>query len=144
MNPAGPAVVHTHGGYTSTKELFVNTTTHTNTATTLAIDGMSCGHCVQAVTKALSAVAGVKVRSVVVGSAVIEAAESGTTGKAVAALEEAGYPAKAVGDVAASARAMPAKSGGGCCGGARAMTPVAVSTTPSSGVASKASGCGCG
>lgn len=95
----------------------MNTTTATNTTITLTIDGMTCGHCVQAVTKALSAVPGVKVKSVAVGSAVIEASDGWAAGKAVAALDEAGYPAKAVGDTAALAK--PAKSGGGCCGGAK-------------------------
>ena len=97
----------------------MNTTTQTTGTTTLAIDGMTCGHCVQAVTKALSAVPGVKVKSVAVGSAVIETADVWATGKAVNALDAAGYPAKAVGDAAAASAASPAKSGGGCCGGAR-------------------------
>jgi copper chaperone CopZ len=35
----------------------------------LAIEGMSCGHCVRAVTGALQAVPGVKVESVVIGTA---------------------------------------------------------------------------
>ena len=97
----------------------MNTTTQTTGTTTLAIDGMSCGHCVLAVTKALSAVPGVTVKSVAVGSAEIETADGWATGKAVNALGEAGYPAKAVGDAAASAASGPAKSGGGCCGGAK-------------------------
>lgn len=97
----------------------MNTTTQTTGTTTLAIDGMTCGHCVQAVTKALSAVPGVKVRSVAVGSAVIEATDGLTTGRAVAALDAAGYPAKVGRDAAAASAASPAKSGGGCCGGAR-------------------------
>lgn len=101
----------------------MNTTTKTNTTTTLAIDGMSCGHCVQAVTKALSAVPGVQVKSVAVGSAVIEATDGWAAGKAVAALEEAGYPAKAVGDAAAAVAPIPAKGGGGCCGGAKNAMP---------------------
>ena len=96
----------------------MNTTTQTNKTTTLAIDGMTCGHCVQAVTKALAAVPGVKVKSVAVGSAVIETADGWATGKAVNALDQAGYPAKAVGDVAATSAPSPAKSSGGCCGGA--------------------------
>lgn len=109
----------------------MNTTTEMNKTTTLAIDGMSCGHCVQAVTKALSAVPGVTVTSVAVGSAVIEAADGETASKAVAALEEAGYPAKAVGDTTSSPG--PAKSGGGCCGGAKAMTADGAPATKSSG-----------
>lgn len=115
----------------------MNTTAQTTGTTTLAIDGMTCGHCVQAVTKALSAVPGVKVRSVAVGSALIEAADGWTAGKAVAALEEAGYPAKAIGGTAATAPTMPAKSGGGCCGGAKA---VAAGGTPGA----KTSGGCCG
>lgn len=97
----------------------MNTTTQTTGTITLAIDGMTCGHCVQVVTKALSAVPGVMVRSVAVGSAVIETADGWAAGKAVNALDAAGYPAKAVGDAAATSAASPAKSGGGCCGGAR-------------------------
>ena len=101
----------------------MNTTTNTTRSVTLAIDGMSCGHCVQAVTKALSAVPGVKVRSVAVGSAVIEAADGRAAGQAVAALEEAGYPAKAVGDAAVTSAPRPSKGGGGCCGGANNVMP---------------------
>ena len=101
----------------------MNTTTQTTATTTLSIDGMTCGHCVQAATKALSAVPGVKVKSVAVGSAVIETVDGWTTAKAVAALEEAGYPAKAVADIPGTAAAMPARSGGGCCGGAKAAMP---------------------
>lgn len=94
----------------------MNTTTGTNQSTTLSIDGMTCGHCAAAVTKALSEVPGVKVTSVAVGSAVIETVDGWTTAKAVAALEEAGYPA-----MAGDASAMPrggggAKNSGGCCG----------------------------
>lgn len=97
----------------------MNTTTQTTGTTTLNIDGMTCGHCVQAVTKALSAVPGVTVKSVAVGSAVIETADGWAAGKAVAALEDAGYPAKAAPEAAPASAASPAKSGGGCCGGSR-------------------------
>jgi len=112
----------------------MNTTTQTlGTTTTLDIDGMSCGHCVQAVTKALSAVPGVKIRSVAVGSAVIEAADGWAAGKAMAALEEAGYPAKAARDVAVMVAATPARSGGGCCGGAKGAMPGGTPGVNSSG-----------
>lgn len=40
--------------------------------TTLTISGMSCGHCVAAVTRHLDAVDGVTVRSVEVGRAVLD------------------------------------------------------------------------
>jgi copper chaperone len=88
----------------------------------LNIDGMTCEHCVQAVTKVLSGVPGVTVKSVAVGSAVIETADGWTTGKAVAALDEAGYPVKAMGESTGSAASMPARSGGSCCGGAKVAT----------------------
>jgi len=108
----------------------MNTTTNAPGTTTLSIDGMSCGHCVQAVTKALSAVPGVTVRSVAVGAAEIEAKDGRAAGQAVAALEAAGYPARTT----AAATSVPAGSGGGCCGGASA------SSKPNGG---KAGGC-CG
>lgn len=111
----------------------MNTTIQTIGTATLNIDGMTCGHCVQAVTKALSAVPGVKVRSVAVGSAVIEAADGWATGKAVAALEEAGYPARAASDVAVTVAATPVRSGGGCCGGAKSAMPGGTPGAKSSG-----------
>jgi len=92
----------------------MDTTTKTNENITLSIDGMSCGQCVQAVTKALSAVPGVRVGSVAVGTAEIEAEDNSVAGQAVAALEAAGYPARATAG-GASPSSRPA---GGCCGGA--------------------------
>lgn len=38
----------------------------------MAIRGMSCGHCVQGVTKALESLDGVKVEQVRIGSAVVQ------------------------------------------------------------------------
>lgn len=122
----------------------MNTTTESNRTTTLAIDGMTCGHCVQAVTKALSAVPGVKVTSVAVGSAVIETVDGWTTGKAVAALDEAGYPARAAADVSVTVAASPARSGGGCCGGAKNAMPSGGSAMPQGGGGAKTSGSCCG
>ena len=115
----------------------MNTTTQTIGTTTLNIEGMTCGHCVQAVTKSLSAVPGVKVKSVAVGSAVIETPDGWTTAQAITALDAAGYPAKAVSDAAATAPTLPAKSDGGCCGGAKNAMP---SGTPGA----KATGSCCG
>lgn len=78
----------------------------------LSIDGMSCGHCVRAVSEALAAVPSVRVRSVAVGSADLEATDPNAATDAIAALEEAGYTAKVTKPVLpASARA-----GGCCCG----------------------------
>lgn len=51
---------------------------------TLKIEGMSCGHCVSAVTSALRAVEGVKVEHVGIGEATV-AYEPGMTTEAVIA-----------------------------------------------------------
>ncbi len=45
----------------------------------LSIEGMSCGHCVKAVTTALGDLPGVQVRDVTVGAAVIDADDSVVT-----------------------------------------------------------------
>jgi len=86
--------------------------THLN-PTNIAIEGMSCGGCVQNVAKALQSVPGVTIEDVAIGSARIEAADPEALKGAIEAVEKAGYKAK-VGPV------MPAAthtSGGGCCGG---------------------------
>ena len=111
----------------------MDSTAQTTKTTTLAIDGMSCGHCVQAVTKALSGVPGVTVKTVAVGSAVIQTADGWATGTAVAALDEAGYPAKVMGESAGPAAPMPGNSGGSCCGGAKVATTNGQPGTRSSG-----------
>ena len=117
MSCAAPVDVDTPGEYSSGKE-FCMTTNRIGTIT-LAIDGMSCGHCVTAVTKVLSTVAGVKVQSVALGSAVIEAADGLAASQAMAALGEAGYSATAPGDVAVTSARRPAWGGAGCCSGAK-------------------------
>jgi len=62
------------------------------TTRTLKIDGMSCGHCIGAVTMALQDLPGVEVKDVKVGQAVIEADDSVvTTAHIAAAIDEAGY-----------------------------------------------------
>jgi copper chaperone len=62
----------------------------------LAIDGMSCGHCVARVTRTLSALPGVRVGAVNVGSATLEYDPASSSPQAItAALDEAGYPARA-------------------------------------------------
>ena len=65
---------------------------------TLQIDGMSCGHCLKAVSTALRASPGVEqVRSVEMGRAEVTINETATSADKVAnAVTEAGYPAKAV------------------------------------------------
>lgn len=58
----------------------------------LEIDGMSCGHCVKAVTMALQELPGVEVKDVTVGRAVIDADERVVTPAQVAqAIDEAGF-----------------------------------------------------
>jgi copper chaperone CopZ len=60
----------------------------------LHIEGMSCGHCVQAVSGALRALPGVAVTSVRVGRAELEFDEGQTaTETIVDAVTRAGYPA---------------------------------------------------
>lgn len=70
------------------------TTQSQPTRYTLAIDDMSCGHCVRAVSGALGRVPGVTVRSVAVGNAEIEAPDGLSVAAALAAVEEAGYPVR--------------------------------------------------
>ena len=59
---------------------------------TLKIDGMTCGHCVGAVTRALRGVDGVKVENVAIGEATV-AYEPGTTNETVIAeaIADEGY-----------------------------------------------------
>ena len=63
---------------------------------TLAIDGMSCGHCVASVQKALSGVAGLTDARVAVGRATFttkEGAADRVTADAVMAIEQVGFAA---------------------------------------------------
>lgn len=96
--------------------------TSTSTSTTpgagpaplrLDIAGMSCGHCVAAVERALAAVPGVRVHRVAVGAASV-ALEPGTatdaaTDAVLAAVHDAGYGARV-------ADAAPQAAGTTCCG----------------------------
>jgi copper chaperone CopZ len=60
----------------------------------LAVDGMSCQHCVRRVTTALGKVPGVHVDEVTVGRAQVEASDDAAAGAVISALERAGYPAR--------------------------------------------------
>lgn len=91
----------------------MNATTNSTERLTLSIDGMSCGHCVRTVTEALSSVPGVRVFSVALGSAEIDAASPNAANDAIAALGDAGYTAKVA---RRAAMASPTRAGG-CCGG---------------------------
>lgn len=62
---------------------------------TLAIDGMSCGHCVARVSKALTAVPGVAVDDVQIGRARVRFDPGKTSVANIArAVDEVGYPAR--------------------------------------------------
>ncbi len=84
---------------------------------TIVIDGMTCGHCVRTVSATLSDVPGVAVRSVAVGSAEIEAPDGLTVAAAVAALDEAGYPARVRDSKTPPAQGAAAKKPGCTVGG---------------------------
>ena len=59
---------------------------------TMKIDGMSCGHCVGAVTSALKSVEGVHVERVEIGSATLAYDPAATsTDRIVQAIEDEGY-----------------------------------------------------
>ena len=59
---------------------------------TLKIDGMTCGHCVSQVTKALKAVEGVKVEQLSVGSATVAFDPAvASEDKITQAIEDQGY-----------------------------------------------------
>ena len=63
---------------------------------TLHISGMSCGHCLNAVQRALHGVPGAEVRSVRIGRAEVAVQEAVTVDALVAAVAAAGYTATAV------------------------------------------------
>jgi copper chaperone len=66
------------------------------TPLTLHIEGMSCGHCLNAVNRALAEVPGVKVGSVQMGRAELEFDERAITSAQIeAAVSDAGYRATA-------------------------------------------------
>ena len=61
----------------------------------LAIEGMSCGHCVKSVRNALESIPGIQVNDVQVGSATVETDGTPASIAAIkAALDDAGYPAE--------------------------------------------------
>jgi copper ion binding protein len=64
---------------------------------TLRIDGMSCGHCVARVEKALAKIDGVSVRRVAIGSAEIDYDPERTSFAGIReAIDDAGYTASPV------------------------------------------------
>ena len=80
----------------------------------LSIDGMSCGHCIAQVTKALEAVPGVAVDDVAIGSAEVSFDASKVEPKTLAdAVTGAGYAARI--EEAACSTAPKAGRSCGCC-----------------------------
>lgn len=100
------------------------------TSLTLSIDGMTCGHCVANVRRALEALPNVHVQDVQIGSAQLHVADAtqATIRPILAALTDAGYPGsvQTPGATAPTAAAATPKSGCGCgCGtSATAATPL--------------------
>lgn len=65
--------------------------------TTLKVEGMSCGHCVQAVRKAITEVEGATLEQLAIGSATVSFDPSRTTvGALIEAVADAGYDAQEV------------------------------------------------
>jgi copper chaperone len=95
---------------------------------TLSIDGMSCGHCVASVRKALGTVPGLEIRDVRIGSA--ELALDGTVtpviDAALAAVQDAGYEAAVV---ATSPTGESSSVGGTCCTAGAKLTALSSSRT---------------
>ena len=99
---------------------------------TLSISGMTCGHCVASVRRALEAVPGVAVENVRIGSAELHLSDTetaATTSAALAAVQEAGYDAS-VADASRSAAPPSTTAGCGCgCGAPADLTPLTARAT---------------
>ena len=81
----------------------------------LTIDGMSCGHCVAAVSRALEALPGVAVGLVAVGAAALTLdPQAASTDDVIAAIDDAGYQARV------AERPLPLSVGTTCCAPASA------------------------
>jgi copper chaperone CopZ len=67
------------------------------TNVTLSIDGMSCGHCVARVTRALELIPGVDVQQVVIGQAKVDVDPAqASTALIIERLTDEGYPSREV------------------------------------------------
>lgn len=62
----------------------------------MTISGMSCGHCLNAVNKALATVPDIEVRAVTIGRAELRLPDAGSWDPAKTAIEKAGYKVDAV------------------------------------------------
>lgn len=64
--------------------------------TSLSIDGMSCGHCVAAVKRAIESVPHVRLNDVQIGTATFETEDPSAIDAVKLAVEDAGYFAEVV------------------------------------------------
>ena len=72
---------------------------------TMNIEGMSCGHCVHAVTKALKGLTGVTAEKVSIGSATVTYDPAATSiDQITRAVEDAGYEARPAGQATGTGR----------------------------------------
>jgi copper chaperone len=62
----------------------------------IAISGMSCGHCLSAVNKAVQSVDGIELKSVRIGQAELRATDEGAIARVKAAIQDAGYGVEGV------------------------------------------------
>lgn len=63
----------------------------------ITISGMSCGHCLNAVNRALTTVPGIEVRSVQMGRAELRVPDArDAAAEALAAIEDAGYKVEGI------------------------------------------------
>ncbi|HUF09546.1 MAG TPA: heavy-metal-associated domain-containing protein [Rhodothermales bacterium] len=61
------------------------------------IDGMSCGHCVKTVREALERIEGIDIRSVEIGSAVVDVDERAVKlDRLAAAIEDTGFTVRSI------------------------------------------------
>lgn len=74
----------------------------------LMVEGMTCGHCVKHVDEALRPLAGVQSVDVDLASGTVRVTGPVDSAALIAALDDAGYPARQTGD---------GKNDGTCCGG---------------------------
>jgi copper chaperone len=64
----------------------------------ITISGMSCGHCLNAVSQAVASVSGVQVKNVRIGRAELRVSDDSTVARVKTAIEEAGYRVEGIGD----------------------------------------------
>lgn len=64
----------------------------------ITISGMSCDHCLNAVSKAVASVSGVEVKNMRIGHADLRVPDDSTVARVKTAIEEAGYTVESIGD----------------------------------------------